>query len=141
MVTFSCKDCNCNSNSKTSLISEWKLGSNVILLSLDKISNRHVWLWCEMFGFFSSRSLKTREKYISFVQFVYLLRKVCLLFNFWMINSQLCHKNHNCEFYHPKLKSKQKIYKLNKTNIFFSRFEGTRGDKNQIFRTLNLFIK
>ena len=33
-------------------------------------------------GFFSSRSLKTREKFISFAQFVYILRKVCLLFNF-----------------------------------------------------------
>ena len=32
--------------------------------------------------FFSSRSLKTREKYISFAQFVYFLREVCLLFNF-----------------------------------------------------------
>ena len=32
--------------------------------------------------FFSSRSLKTREKYISFAQFVYFLRGVCLLFNF-----------------------------------------------------------
>ena len=29
----------------------------------------------------------------------------------------------------------QKIYKLSKTNIFFSHFEGTRGEKNQIFRT------
>ena len=28
------------------------------------------------------------------------------------------------------------IYKLSKTNIFFSRFEGTRGEKTQIFRTL-----
>ena len=36
-------------------------------------------------GFFSSRSLKTKEKYISFAQFVYFLREVCLLFNFWMI--------------------------------------------------------
>ena len=37
-----------------------------------------------------------------------------------------------------KLKSKhfpQKIYKLSKTNIFFSRFEGTRGEKTQILRT------
>ena len=33
-------------------------------------------------GFFSSHSLKTREKYISFAQFVYFLREVCLLFNF-----------------------------------------------------------
>ena len=40
---------------------------------------------CEIFGFFSSRSLKTREKYISFAQFVYFLRKVCFLINFWMI--------------------------------------------------------
>ena len=37
---------------------------------------------CEIFGFFSSPSLKTREKYISFAQFVYFLREVCLLFNF-----------------------------------------------------------
>ena len=39
-------------------------------------------LRCEIFGFFFSRSLKTREKYISFAQFVYFLREVCLLFNF-----------------------------------------------------------
>ena len=32
--------------------------------------------------FFSSRSLKMREKCISFAQFVYFLREVCLLFNF-----------------------------------------------------------
>ena len=31
---------------------------------------------------FSSRSLKMREKYISFAQLVYFLREVCLLFNF-----------------------------------------------------------
>ena len=30
------------------------------------------------------------------------------------------------------------IYKLSKTNTFFSRFEGTRGEKNQTFRTLGL---
>ena len=36
-------------------------------------------LRCEIF-FFSSRSLKMREKCISFAQFVYFLRKVCLLF-------------------------------------------------------------
>ena len=33
---------------------------------------------------FSSCSLKMTEKYISFSQFVYFLREVCLLFNFWM---------------------------------------------------------
>ena len=35
--------------------------------------------------FFSSRSLQTREKYISFAQFVHFLREVCLHFNFWMM--------------------------------------------------------
>ena len=48
----------------------------------------------------------------------------------------------NCEFYHSKIEKKahfpQKIYKLSKTNIFFSRFEGMRGEKIQIFRTLDL---
>ena len=39
---------------------------------------------CEIFGFFSSRSLKTREKWICFAQFVNFLKEVCLLFNFWM---------------------------------------------------------
>ena len=55
--------------------------------------------------FFSSRSLKTREKYISFAQFVYFLREVHFLFNFWMIKFtimfflDIC----NCEFYHSKI--------------------------------------
>ena len=44
-----------------------------------------VLLRCEIFGFFSSRSLKMREKYISFAQFVYFLREVGLLFNFTKI--------------------------------------------------------
>ena len=35
--------------------------------------------------FVSSRSVKTRE--VSFAQFVYFLRKVCLFFNFWLIKS------------------------------------------------------
>ena len=41
----------------------------------------HLGLGCEIFGvFFSSSSLKTREKYVSFAQFVYFLRK-CLYFS------------------------------------------------------------
>ena len=38
----------------------------------------------------------------------------------------------------------QKIYKLSKTNIFFSRFEGTIGEKKHIFRnpeTCHLCLK
>ena len=50
--------------------------------------------------------LKTREKYISFTQLVYFLMEVCLLFNFWKIKSTIMSKKYNCEFYHPKLKSK-----------------------------------
>ena len=38
-------------------------------------------------GLFSSRSLRTREKYVSFAQFVYFLSKKTL----------------NCEFYHSKI--------------------------------------
>ena len=45
-------------------------------------------------------------------------------------------KNIIVNFIIQKLKSTQKIYKLSKTNIFFSHFEGTRGERNQIFRTL-----
>ena len=53
--------------------------------------NGHIFFFGEMgqnYGakslvFVSSCSLKTRE--LSFAQFVYFLRKVCLFFNFWMI--------------------------------------------------------
>ena len=73
--------------------------------------------------FFSSRSLKTREKYVDFAQLVYFLRKMCLLFN------SIIQKSKSNTLL-------SKIYKLSKTNTFFSRFEGTRGEKNQIFRTI-----
>ena len=57
------------------------------------------------------------------------LREVCLLFNFWMIKFTIM-------FFFWKVNTlPSKIYNLRKTNIFFSRFEGTRGEKNQIFRT------
>ena len=48
---------------------------------------------CKIFGFFSSRSLKTREKYISFAQLIllslYFLMEVCLLFNFTLPSKNL----------------------------------------------------
>ena len=71
-----------------------------------------------------------REKYISSAQFVYFLREVCSFFNFGMIELKSKHT------------SLKKIEKLSKTNIFFSHFEGTRGEKKpQIFRTLvELFL-
>ena len=61
---------------------------------------------------------------LSFAQFVYFLKKVCLFFNvlFDII------VNFIIQTHFP-----QKVYKLSKAKI--SRFEGTRGDKNQIFRT------
>ena len=72
-------------------------------------------------GFFSSRSLKMREKCISFAQLVYFLREVCLLFNFWMIKFTIMFFWQNCEFYHSKIEKytnfPQNIYKLSKTNL------------------------
>ena len=46
------------------------------------IQFKRLMLGAKYLGFFSSRSLKTRERYITFAQFVYFLREVCLLFNF-----------------------------------------------------------
>ena len=43
-------------------------------MALKDIKMQNIWV------FFSSRSLKTREKYTSFAQFVYFLRDICLLF-------------------------------------------------------------
>ena len=36
-------------------------------------------------------------------QFVYFLREVCLLLNFWMIKFTIMLKKHNCKFYHSKI--------------------------------------
>ena len=49
--------------------------------------------------FFSFCSLKTREFFFSFAQFVYFLREVCLLFNFWMIKIY----NYVKKTYHSKI--------------------------------------
>ena len=49
-------------------------------------------------GFFSSRSLKMKEKYISFAKFVYFLREY--------LNDKIHNyvkEKHNCEFYHSKI--------------------------------------
>ena len=79
--------------------------------------------WVRNIWVFSPLVPSKREKNVLvFAQFVYFLREVFLLFNSII----------------QKLKSKQtpqQMYKLRKTNIFFSRFEGTRGEKTQIFRT------
>ena len=45
---------------------------------------------------------KSWVTWLSLSQFVYFLREVCLLFNFWMIKFTI-HHNHNCEFYHSKI--------------------------------------
>ena len=116
-------------------------------LLIQTLSDRDdMFLGCEIFGvFFSSRSLKKREKYISFAQFVYFLREVCLLFSFWMIkftimffdgqlcffDGQLCFFDIIVNFIIQKLKSKHtslKKYANWAKLIYFSRFEGTRGE-------------
>ena len=58
----------------------WEPTPNSTICSLHFEENNY--LGAKYLGFFSSHSLKTREKYISFAQFVYFLREVCLLFNF-----------------------------------------------------------
>ena len=95
--------------------------------------------------FFFSHSLKTREKYISFTQSVCIFFEgSVLLFNFGMIKFiQSCQKNINVNLIIQKLKSNTLPSKniqteqnqLSKINIFFARFEGTRGEKTQIFCT------
>ena len=80
-------------------------------------------------GFSSSHSLKTRKKYISFAQFVYFLREVCLLFNFWMIKFTIT----------PKKPLPSKNIQMSKTNwaklINFSLVLREREEKKLIFRT------
>ena len=105
---------------------------------------RNIWV------FFSSRSLKMREKYISFAQFAYFLREVCID-TFQCLNDRIHNylkKKHNCKFYHSKIEKKthfpQKIFKLSKTNwaklIHFSLVLREREEKTQIFRTLDLYL-
>ena len=68
---------------------------------------------------------------------VLVLRKVGLLFNFWMIRFTIMSKKHSCEFHHSKIEKKtqfpQKIYKLSKTSwpklIYFSLNLRERGEK------------
>ena len=53
-----------------------------VIYAFDLATNSWINKGAKYLGFFSYRSFKTREKYISFAQFVYFLREVCLLFNF-----------------------------------------------------------
>ena len=64
----------------TSILLCWIVGN----LYLKKFQTKIVSLdlGAEYLGFFSSRSLKRREKYAFLSQFVYFLREVCLLFNY-----------------------------------------------------------
>ena len=64
----------------------------LLLLIFATVNNSQHCSRCEIFGFFSSRSLKSREKCISFAQFIYFLKEVCLLFNFWMIKFKIMSK-------------------------------------------------
>ena len=79
-------------------------------------------LGAKYLSFFSSRSLKMREKCISFAQWVllslYILWAKCVYLS----------------IFYNKIHNYKKIYKLRKTNTFFSHFEGTRGGKNITFR-------
>ena len=89
---------------------------------------------CEIFDFFSSHSLKTIEKYISFWMMKFIIMYFFL---------------HNCVFYHSKLKSKHASLKkytswaklTEQTNIFFSCCEGMRGEKIKYFAPVKLVFE
>ena len=94
-------------------------------------------LRCKIFGFcllsFPQNERKIYKlRQLSLFQFVYFLREVCLLFNFGMMK---------VNFINQKWKSKHTSPKnIVSVCIFFSRFEGMRGDKNLIFRTRDCWI-
>ena len=54
-------------------------------------------------------------------QFIYFLREVCLLFNFWMIKLTIISKKSIWHFHHSKIEKythfPQKIYKLRQTKL------------------------
>ena len=91
-----------------------------IHIPMNHWNNTSTWkgLWCEIFGFFSSRSLKMREKYTSFAQFVY------------FIIQKLKSK-------HTSLKKYTNWAKLTEQNlyIFLSFWGNERRKTKQIFRT------
>ena len=65
-------------------------------------------LGCEMFGFFSYRSLKGNKNILVLLRlYIYFLMEVCSLFNFWMIKFTIMSKeNIIVNFVIQKLKSK-----------------------------------
>ena len=92
------------------------MSKNIIVNFItQKLKNNHTSLKKYTKSCKTEQNLVLSSREFSFAQFCNFLRKLCLFFNFWMMNIQ-------------------KVAKLSKTK--FSRFEGTRGDKNQIFRTL-----
>ena len=96
-------------------------------------------LWYEISGSCLLSFCQNERIYLS--QYVYFLRKVHLLFNFWMIEctamfylTQLC----ILSFKNWKINTlSSKSIQIEKAK--FSHFDRTRGDKNQIFRTYVAF--
>ena len=87
--TYKCSDCEYTSKQKHSVLRHQRAKHNEQLetttfqcFGCDFETDDKDELGAKYLEFFSSHSLKTREKYISFAQFVHFLREVCLLFNF-----------------------------------------------------------
>ena len=69
---------------------------------------------CEIFGFFSSHSLKTREKYISFAQFVFFFEGSVSTFQVWMIKLKSKHtslKKYTYKLIHFSLVLRERVEK------------------------------
>ena len=95
----------------------YKVANNFFIWA--KVIRQSLSLVQDIFFVFSSRSLKTREKCISFSQFVYFYNGSVFTF----------------QFLNEIVSNYVKIFRLSKPDTFFSRFEGTRGEKTQIFCT------
>ena len=71
-----------------------KSSSWLSLVCLLGWAKQDLWgLGCEIFGFCLLLFPQTRE--LSFAQFVYFFREVCLFLNFWMIKFTIMSKKHN----------------------------------------------
>ena len=87
--TYKCSDCEYTSKQKHSVLRHQRAKHNEQLetttfqcFGCDFETDDKDELGAKYLGFFSSHSLKTREKYASFAQFVYFFKEVCLFFDF-----------------------------------------------------------
>ena len=80
-----------------SLLILYKLFSNAVAFN---ISISIIYLGGKYLVFLSSRSVKMRDRFLSFLS-LYIFEESVFIFQF--LNAQLCQTNPNCAFYHSKI--------------------------------------